>query len=114
MKRYIQSTKQSRWAQEFELERNNTTPKSFWNAVTKAMQAHGEDITDWIESYEQWVNPYQPAKYKETHTDGFTEAYRYEPYQFQLYYSGTFNIIMEFDFWDENKGYGYFYFASNQ
>lgn len=112
--RYIRSSKSNRWDEEFELERNNTTPKAFWRTVTKAMQSHGEDITDWIESYEQWSNPYQPAKYRENRQDGFIEAFRYEPYMFQLYYSSDFNVIMEFDFWDENRGYGYFYFASNQ
>lgn len=115
MVRYIQSSKSNRWDKEFEVQRSNTTPKAFWKVVEKAMQAHGEDITDWVESYETWINPPTVSKYKENHQEGgFVEAYRFEPYMFQLYYSPDFNVILEFDFYDEKTGFGYFYFASNQ
>lgn len=115
MKRYIRSAKQSRWNKEFEVTCNAiTTPKAFWNRVSKAMESHGEDIRDWVESYDQWVKPFQPSKYKETNNYGVTTVSRFEPYEFQLYCSTDYNVILEFDFWDEIKGYGYFYFASNQ
>ena len=114
MKRYIRSSKQSRWEREFEVTRSNITPKAFWNVVVKALQTHGESMDDWIPSYDGWANPSVPSKHKVYQNDNFTEVSKNEPYQFQLYYSTDFNVIMEFDFYDETKGYGYFYFASNQ
>lgn len=105
---------QTRWRKEFEVKRNNVSPLMFWRQVEKAMQDRGEDLTDWIESYDAWIKPYQQSTYHEIDHEGYREAIKYMPYDFQVFDSSSYNVIMEFDFYNMRKGNGYFYFASNQ
>lgn len=114
MKIYVKAQEQARWQKAFELSRSNTTPLLFWRAVKKAMTEHGEDITDWIPNFDEWSSPASKVPYHTNRTDGFIETMKSMPYDFQLAYSGQFNVIMEFDFMNMRKGSGYFYFASNQ
>jgi hypothetical protein len=115
MKIYVNAAEQqSRWYKEFEMKRTNVTPLEFWRLVKKMMKGHNEDLADWIEHFDQWAKPAPPVSYHEIKHEDFTEASKNLPYDFQVYDSRDYNVILEFDFFNIRKGYGYFYFASNQ
>ena len=114
MRIYVNAAVNSRWLKEFEVKRSDLSPLMFWRLVKKAMEDHGEDLTDWIASFDEWIKPYQPTAYHETNFGDFREALGSRPYDFHIYRSDSYNVILEFNFYNMRKGNGYFYFASNQ
>lgn len=101
---------------EVEIQRSNITPREFyWYCKKELKRKTGLSLEDWI-SYQDWVSP-GPALKCETHKnehqfdDGTTqvEHVKYQPYNMQIYVSDTYNVILEFDFWDDRIGCGYFY-----
>ena len=48
MKICVNAAVSSRWLKEFEVKRSDLSPLMFWRLVKKAMEDHGEDLTDWI------------------------------------------------------------------
>ena len=96
---------------EIEVQRSNITPKAFFNYCKKAFEKNGQDIENWID-YEDWINPTNPYDTYSNHEDWDEpayEVYKSKPYEFQLFLSRNYNLIIEFDFWDDKKGFGYMY-----
>ncbi len=96
----------------FETQRSNITPKAFFNHCKKVFEKHGESIENWISSYEEWINPIRGCDIRNEHKDWdepALEICKMKPYEYQMFLAGGYNVIIEFDFWDENKGFGYMY-----
>lgn len=89
---------------EIEIERTNISPKQFFTYCKKQFEKRtGENLDMWID-YEQWINPVQKSN-----TRTKEETCVLQPFEHHLYYKGAYNFIMEFDFWDDNRGFGYLY-----
>ena len=98
---------------EVECERNNVSPKEFFNYCKKRMETKGADLETWIDSYDEWEKPLRPEQY---HTNDHLdwdepqrEAYKMLPFEMQIFLQGSYNFIMEFEFDTEKKGHGYMY-----
>ena len=101
---------------EIEISRSNTTPKSFFNTCKKLALAKGIDIEGYIE-YDFWIDESQNTKHTvNNHQDWEIpqrEAYKFLPYDFQIFLQDTYNCIIEFQFDSDNKGFGYCYIKEN-
>ena len=99
---------------ELELTRRGCTPAQFAAYVRKMLKKHGIDYVDidfdyWKRGgdieFDYHNDPSRPCK---------AERSVSKPYQMQTYIRNwdgtTYNLIMEFDHWDERTGTGYFYF----
>lgn len=116
----------NRTRQELELHRNNVTPAQFLAYVRAQIKKHGLTCIDPYDiNLEYWKagndlnfnNRYQPDS--EQYQAGIeTEKSVSRPYQMQTYIRFTdgqiYNLICEFDFWDEKAGFGYFYIVNIQ
>jgi len=97
---------------EFETKRSNITPKQFWTHCAKAFEKKTGRNFEWLDSFEYWSNPTDNADNTWKHEDWDepkTEICRIKPFNIQLYLQGSYNFIMEFDFWDDKTGWGYCY-----
>lgn len=96
---------------EHEINRNFVTPKQFFTYCKKQLNKKDIDIENWVE-FENWENPIAPCNNTWKHEDWEKpqkEVCKLQPYNWQLFLQNSYNFIMEFDFWDENKGFGYLY-----
>lgn len=98
---------------EFECQRNNVTPKEFFNYCRKQAEKKNVDITTWIDDFETWENPLQKEEYHtnnhEDWEEPLKESIKIMSYNLHLFFQNNYNIIMEFEFCTETKGYGYCY-----
>jgi len=100
---------------EIEISRGNTTPAQFLCQVRyqirkKGLECYASDLNlNYFAAgndlnFEYHNNPEKPCKAEKSVS---------KPYQMQTYirnWDGTlYNEIVEFDFWDENTGTGYYY-----
>ena len=97
---------------EIEIQRSNITPKQFFSYCKKQAAKKGGDLELWIGEYELWEKPTDPCNDTLKHEDWETpqtEICKLQPYEYQLFLAGAYNFIMEFDFYDETKGFGYLF-----
>lgn len=102
---------------EVECLRRDVTPREFWNYCKREIKKRTKgkySLDGWIEEYEDWINPRYEYNREFTHEgDGWEtptkEVCRMLPYDCQFYLQKSYNFIMEFIFWEENKGNGYLY-----
>lgn len=98
---------------EIEIQRNNISPKQFFTYCKKQMEKRaGISIENWVECFDDWAHPVSQSNNVWTHSDWDTpqkEISKTMPYDWQLYLGETYNFIMEFQFDDDNVGYGYMY-----
>ncbi len=96
---------------EHEIQRSNITPKQFFTYCKNQLSKKGIDIETWVE-FENWENPTTPCNSTSKHEDWEepqTEVCKLQPYDWQLFLQNAYNLIIEFDFWDDKKGFGYLY-----
>lgn len=93
---------------EYEHERNNVTPKAFYNYCKKQLAKKGVDIEEWI-NFDLWSIPIEENHIETKHDDGKIEKVFFLPYELQLYLQDSYNFIMEFYFDTETTGHGYMY-----
>lgn len=101
---------------QFEMERTrrNITPREFyWQCKTDLRRRFNVDLESWVE-YSEWINPTYPEELKTFNhemEDGSKqiESYKYQPYDMQLYLQDSYKFIMQFEFDDEKRGFGYMY-----
>lgn len=89
---------------EIELNRYFKSVEAFWSYCEKMCKKHDITLTDWICDIEQFKNPLQKSNYRDN-----VEVCKLQPYDMQLFYRGSYNFIMEYDFWDDKEGHGYLY-----
>lgn len=102
---------------ELELTRHGCTPAQFAAYVRQMLKKHGIDYVEidfdyWKRgndiNFDYSNDPSRPCK---------AERSVSKPYQMQTYIrnwnGSTYNMIMEFDFWDDKTGTGYFYFLND-
>ena len=98
---------------EIECHRSNITPKEFFNYCKKTCHKKGVELEGWLDGFEEWSTPYMPYDTRTTeHKDGETsyiETTKILPYNFHLFYEKFHNFYLEFDFYTDKKGFGYFY-----
>lgn len=102
---------------EVEIQRQNVTPRQFWSYCKREIERRtggALHLSDWLEDFGDWETPTCESKWhKDEHEswgeDARTEVIRYEPFGCQWYLQGSYNFIMEFDFYDEKTGFGYLY-----
>lgn len=100
-----------------EISRTNITPKAFFGYCKREVERRtgGKlSLTNWLDNYADWEKPYQESEYhmnnhEEWGADARREAIKVKPFDVQWYFEGSYNFIMEFDFWDEKTGFGYLY-----
>lgn len=117
MKRLVISStsKKLKKIYEVEVERNNISPRQFFSYCARQFkQKTGQDLSCWVEDYSAWSDPVHPEPYhRYEHNWGdekATEVVKYMPYDWQLFLSGAYNFIMEYEFGSTDKnGWGYFY-----
>lgn len=105
---------------ELELTRNNVTPAQFLAYVRSMLKKTGKagyagdlDLRYWAAGndieFDYHDDPTRPAKAEKSVS---------RPYQMQTYirnWDGTcYNEIVEFDFWDERTGTGYYYLLNTE
>lgn len=99
---------------ELERQRRNITPREFyWQCKTDLKRRCNVDLDDWVE-YSEWINPTYPEPLRNFNhkcDDGTVcrESYKYQPYDIQLYLQNSYNFIMQFEFDDNKRGFGYMY-----
>lgn len=101
---------------ELETERTNVTPKQFFKHCKKLFELSGLDLGDWI-TEDEWMNPtnrYDIVNNHEDWDEPDREVIKTQPYEFHFYLQRAYNIILEFDFYDEKKGFGYMYAVEYQ
>lgn len=100
---------------EVEIMRSNITPRQFFTYCKKQMeQRTGHKLTDWCETYDDWSGASDMPESNDTweHEDWdepALEVCKMKAFDWQFFLSRAYNFIMEFDFQDENHGYGYMY-----
>jgi hypothetical protein len=102
---------------EVEIQRQNVTPRQFWSYCKREIERRtggALHLSDWLDNFGDWETPTCESKWhKDEHEswgeDARTEVIRYEPFGCQWYLQGSYNFIMEFDFYDEKTGFGYLY-----
>ena len=100
---------------EIEIMRSDITPRQFFTYCKKEMERRtGHKLTDWCESYEDWSGASAIPESDNTwmHDDWdepATEVCRTKAFNWQLFLSRSYNFILEFDFQNDNHGYGYMY-----
>ena len=96
---------------EIEIQRSNISPKQFFTYCKKHLESKGLDIENWVD-FENWESPITPCNETSNHEDWETpqkEICKLQPYDYQLFLAGAYNFIMEFDFYDDTKGFGYLF-----
>lgn len=93
---------------ECEHERNNVTPKAFYNYCKKQLAKKGIDIKEWID-FDAWRTPIGQSYFETRHDNGQIEKVIFFPYELQIYLQDSYNFILEFQFDTETTGYGYLY-----
>ena len=97
---------------EHEIERNNISPKQFFTYCKNQLSKKGIDLGIWLDSYKDWTEPIAHCNDAYNHEDWEEpqkEVCKTQPYNWQLFLQNTYNFIMEFDFCDDNRGFGYLY-----
>lgn len=98
---------------EYETQRTNITPRAFFGYVRREYEKKtGQPLSVWFDGFEDWANPFQEYDIRNKHEDWETpclEVGHSHPYTYQAYLEGSYNCILEFDFWDDKKGFGYAY-----
>ena len=97
---------------EVECQRTNVTPKQFYNYCKIQALKQGTNIEEWID-FDYWTDEKTKIPY---HTDNHndwdeprTEANKAMPFDHQMYLQNSYNVILEFQFHEDDKGYGYMY-----
>lgn len=96
---------------ECEIQRSNIAPKQFFTYCKNQLKNKGIDIEIWAD-FEEWKSPITPCNSTSNHEDWEEpqkEICKLQSYNWQLFLQNAYNFIMEFDFWDDNKGFGYLY-----
>ena len=96
---------------EYEIQRTNITPKQFFTYCKNQLKKKNFDIENRV-GFDDWESPFAPYESTCNHEDWEEpqkEICKTKPYEWQLFLQNAYNFIMEFDFYDENKGFGYFY-----
>ena len=100
---------------EVEMMRTNVTPKEFYSYCKRefSRRTGGQDgLGNWLDDYETWSNPLSQSNIRTFHEDWDEpklEICRILPFDFQQCLEGSYNFIMEFNFWDDRTGTGYMY-----
>ena len=99
-----------------ELTRNNVTPAQFCAYVRRQIKNHNfEGISPHDIDLEYWKRGDDMNFYIKGDGDRATEKSISKPYEMQTYIAwggDVYNLIMEFDFWDDKTGVGYFYYLN--
>lgn len=93
---------------EIEINRHFKSAEKFYDYCQKQCEKKGISLEDWMENLEQFENPIQKSDHKTS-----TEVCVMKPYEWHLFCKGSFNFIMEFDFYTETEGFGYLYILEN-
>lgn len=97
---------------EIECERNNVTPKQFYDYCKNQIKKKGGDLESWA-TFEDWTNETQQDEYHKCFHEDWdepaTEITQYMPYRWQTFLAGSYNFVLEFQFYTEEKGSGYLY-----
>ena len=107
---------------EVEIQRRDVTPREFWSYCRRQIvKRTGSDLlTSWCDSFEAWTlsdGVIRPCNDKYEHNNWdvpAVEVCKMLPYEWQLYLGHTYNFIMEFDFWDDKRGFGYLYLTEEE
>lgn len=99
---------------EVEIQRNNINPKQFYTYCRHQMKKRaGVDLEAWCESYKDWsgegIPEYNVECYHDDWNEPVMEICKTKAFDYQLFLGKAYNFIMEFQFDDENTGYGYLY-----
>lgn len=98
---------------EIEIQRNNINPRQFFTYCKREMKRRtGVNLDSWCESFEDWAsekNEYNVASNHEDWDVPQKEIFCQKSFDWHLFLSRTYNFIMEFQFYEENKGFGYLY-----
>lgn len=105
--------------EELELSRHNVTPAQFLSYVRSMIRKHNlttiSPLDIQLDSFATGGD-IEFEYHDKTGKACKAEKSVSKPYQLQTYvlnWDGTiYNLIMEFDFWDEKTGFGYFYFVN--
>lgn len=90
---------------EIEIQRRNISPRSFFTYCDKQMKKKcGVGLDCWLDDYDDWA---RESNGYNTRTED--EICKCLPYDVQMFARDGYNFIMEFQFDDDKKGYGYLY-----
>ena len=98
-----------------ETQRNNMTPRAFFNHCRKLLHKAGNGAEGWLgddDAYEHWSNnciKYNITSYHEDWDEPKHEHMHSEPFHIQYFFQGSYNFILEFEFDDEKRGHGYMF-----
>lgn len=105
--------------EELELSSHNCTPAQFLSYVRSQIRKHGITGVDPMDIDLRYWERGEGCEFDHRYEPGGPcqrEIFTSKPYEFQCYIrnldGSTFNHIMEFQFDDEKKGFGYFYFLN--
>ena len=101
-----------KWTNEVECQRTNVTPKEFYRYALRYAEKKGMKDYFPVENYIDWENP--PCPCKPYYTEDKLERLEMQPFNIHIWRKSEFNMILEFDFYDEKRGFGYIYLAENQ
>ena len=98
-----------------ETNRTNITPKAFWNHVNKLLDKH--NIGMWFDNFDSWANPCEQCNSRCKHEDWENPQYeicKSLPFEHHYFLEGAYNFIMEFEYYDDKRGHGYFFLKDMQ
>lgn len=98
---------------EIEIQRTNISPKQFFTYCKKEMEKRtGTSLQVWCDSFQEWSSDKNECALETNHEDWeipVKEICKTKAYEWQMFFGNAYNFIMEFQFDDENKGFGYLF-----
>lgn len=96
---------------EIEIMRTGVTPREFFSYCKREFlrRCPGESMDNWMDDFREFCAPSAEFNSHNRYDDGSYEICKAKPYDWQLFYSGAYNFIMEFNFDDDKRGWGYLY-----
>lgn len=87
---------------EFEIKRMNTTPKKFWEVVSKKCKKMDVSILDY---YEDWISPAKEEKRTVCYPD-YIYSYHTMPFDYLCESTNSYKMVLKFNFDGPEKGMG--------